>query len=116
MCNLPFKQKLVELESQLGKTLVAVLANDRRRDIVPDWIAGVETVPPESMQRIEFAHEMFGVVTKTEGSDIARLWFCGDNVTGGGELISPIEAISIGESRFDDVKISAQRLERDEWI
>ena len=116
MGNLTFEQKLVELESQLGKLLVAVLANGERYDIVIAWIAGAVTVPLESIQRIEFAHEMFGTISDAEDPDIARAWFIGANVASDGEEISPIEAIRIGESRFEDVKISAQRLERDDWI
>lgn len=104
MCNTITPEEVAELEFQLGPTLVAVCANNRNKSAVQPWLEGTKTPTKEEAQRLSLALELFRQVAQSEGSDLARSWFIGDNATCGST-----PAMAIRANKFDIVRTAAQR-------
>lgn len=105
------RETITYLVEQLGETLVAVLSDVTDRSQIATWQASLSKPSPESWTRLSVAEEVFRRVADTDGPDTARSWFVGANV--GDELTSPAEAIRDG--RFEEVRLSCQRLIDESW-
>lgn len=74
-------QELVrQLNSHLGPTLVATLANVRDRKLPHRWAQVDGTEPrPESKSRLIMAHRIWSLISNSESDHVARMWFIGAN-------------------------------------
>ncbi len=69
-----------QLNSHLGPTLVAVLANVRDRKLPHKWAAAGGPIPrPESSARLQAAHRAWTVICQADDEYVARQWFIGAN-------------------------------------
>ncbi len=104
-------EDLIELERQIGPTLIAVLTGNRDRYVVFRWLDSMDELKPtkEEARRLAFAIEQLRIVTKAEGVDITRAWLLGSDPSG----VSPLAAIRSGD--FERVINSAQRLISDTY-
>jgi hypothetical protein len=69
-----------QLNSHLGPTLVATLANVRDRKLPHKWAAAGGPEPrPEAYKRLHAAHRIWTMISGAESDHIARAWFIGAN-------------------------------------
>lgn len=92
------------LNDGIGPTLVAALAGASSRARAYTWAKreGAEP-PPEALNRIQFAHEIWRMLEDAEGAAVTRRWFVGGN-----PLLSdtsPVKAIR--EDRHAEVRRAA---------
>ncbi len=101
-----------KLVRAVGPTLVALAANGTRvRKIPRAWAAGQGRPDSEQLKRLQVLEELLDLIRKAKGPDTARAWLIGASIDDG--KLSPVEAIRTG--RFDDARISANRLVQDDW-
>ncbi|MFC5177500.1 hypothetical protein [Nocardioides taihuensis] len=87
-----------QLNSHLGPTLVATLANVRDSKLPHKWAKADGNVPrPESMRRLLAAHRIWSDISNADSDTVARAWFIGANPRLG--EISPIMALREGDER-----------------
>lgn len=85
-----------QLNSHLGPTLVAALANVRDRKLPLKWASADGPAPrPESKSRLMAAHRVWGMLSSAESDHVARAWFIGANPRLG--EISPVIKLREGE-------------------
>ena len=77
--RLPMTQIVTELIAEVGPTLVAFMADIRSRQMPHQWAAGTTVPNDAAQQRLMLAHQVFGIVKASDGSDIARAWLIGTN-------------------------------------
>lgn len=68
------------LNSHLGPTLVAALANVRDRKLPSKWAQADGPEPrTESWSRLQMAHRVWMLISDAENDYVARAWFIGAN-------------------------------------
>jgi hypothetical protein len=94
-----------QLNSHLGPTLVATLANVNDRKLPGKWAqpGGVEP-RPESLRRLQAAHRCWTTVSMRESDHVARAWFIGANPRL--EEVPPV--VALREGRVAEVLNAAQ--------
>lgn len=94
-----------QLNAGLGATLVAALAGSKNRKQPHEWAKPDGPEPrPDAWNRLQFAHQLWTVLSVEEGVDVARRWFIGGNPLLGES--TPVMAIR--EDRHADVRRAAQ--------
>jgi hypothetical protein len=84
------------LNSHLGPTLVAVLANVRDRKLPSKWAQAEGPEPRyESWQRLQMAHRVWTLISDAENEYVARAWFIGANPRLG--EVAPVMKLREGE-------------------
>jgi len=69
-----------QLNSHLGPTLVALLANVRDRKLPHKWAAADGPAPrTESYTRLQAAHRAWSLICAADDEYVARQWFIGAN-------------------------------------
>lgn len=84
-----------QLVSHLGPTLVATIANVADKKLPHRW-AKVDGPAPrsQSLERLQMAHRIWGLISASDNETVARAWFIGANPRLGEE--SPVMAIREG--------------------
>lgn len=95
---------IMELEHELGPTIVAALSANRNRHIVQEWIEFRAAPSVDEESRLQTALDLFRKVGAAESPDTARQWFISLNTPAG---TSPLMAIHAGD--FADARTSAGR-------
>lgn len=94
-----------QLNSHLGPTLVAALANVRDRKLPHKWAKPDGPAPRhEAERRLRAAHRAWTTVSSSDGGNVARSWFIGANPRLGDE--SPV--MCLREGRDKDVLAAAR--------
>lgn len=85
-----------QLNSHLGPTLVATLANVRDSKLPHKWAKAGGPVPrDEHSQRLQAAHRIWSMISTTESESVARQWFIGANPRLGEE--APVMVLREGD-------------------
>jgi hypothetical protein len=99
-----------QLNTHLGPTLVALLANVNDRKLPRRWAKGEVSPRQGSEQRLRAAHRAWREIASAETDHVARAWFIGTNPHLG--EITPIEALRSG--RIDEVMAAASQFVKPE--
>jgi len=94
-----------QLNTHLGPTLVALLANVNDRKLPGRWAKGEVSPRPASERRLRAAHRAWVVIASAETDHVARAWFIGTNPHLG--EITPLEALR--GDRLDEVLAAASQ-------
>lgn len=93
------------LNSHLGPTLVAALANVRDRKLPSKWAQADGPEPRnESWARLQMAHRVWMLITGAEDDYVARAWFIGANPRLG--EVSPV--MKLREGALSEVMSAAR--------
>ena len=99
-----------QLNTHLGSTLVALLANVNDRKLPRRWAKGEVRPSSSREQRLRVAHRAWREIASAETDHVARAWFIGLNPHLG--EITPIEALRRG--RLDEVLAAASQFVKPE--
>ena len=93
------------LNSHLGPTLVAALANVRDRKLPSKWAqAEGPELRSESWSRLQMAHRVWTLISDAESDHVARAWFIGANPRLG--EVSPV--LKLREGALSEVMSAAR--------
>jgi hypothetical protein len=94
-----------QLNTHLGPSLVALLANVSDRKLPRQWAEG-EALPTDSSKaRLDAGHRTWREIASAETDHVARAWFVGTNPQL--DDLTPIEALRLG--RIDQVLAAASQ-------
>lgn len=97
----PVSQMVAQLNSGLGATLVALLANTNERKQPARWAERTSVPRMPAERRIRAAYEAWLLLSENESPGVARAWFIGTNPLL--EDRSPIEVLRESEHNVGQV-------------
>lgn len=105
-------EMVANLNSFLGVTLVATLANVSDRTLPPSWAREGALLPNgESLKRLFAAQRIWFQITEVETETIARVWFIGKNPELGGQ--APVMALR--EGKITETELAAKIFTKGSW-
>lgn len=110
--ELPVHALVRRLNSHLGATLVATLANTRDRQAPLHWARpGGPTPDLDTLTRLRAAHRAWLLLADHDGDDAARAWFVGANPLLGD--VAPV--VALREGRNTQVMTAARAYADGAW-
>ena len=99
-----------ELSTEIGDTLLSVLAGIRDSNLPREWREGVVDPTEDEEVRMRLAYQVWRDLVDAEGPDTARLWLVGRN-----PVLEQPPAIAIREDRLAEVRAAADGFIAGTW-